>query len=273
MRERGRTVNKILDILSIEAPKPLVFGWFHLMWIGILIIAVALTAIFLKRTTKRQNKWIIFAFSLICIVCGVVQQLVYSYHGGEGWSYQWYAFPFQFCATPMYVGIIAAFLPNCKVRKALYGFLAIYGMFGGLCIYIYPEQVFNTDYLFVQIQTMLYHGIIFLMGVYLIMSNRIENKKEFLLGGFSVFLLLVFLAEILNIIAQYTGIADISSFNMVYISPYKTTTLPILPAVQNFSFILFLLVYILAFTLFSHIVFYSIYGLKRRGISFKRKSI
>jgi len=194
-------VNKILDILSTEAPKPLVFGWFHLMWIGLLIIAITLTAMFLKKTTERQNKWILFTFSLTCIVVGVLKQLIYSYHGGEGWSYQWYAFPFQFCSTPMYVGMIAAFLPDSKIRRAMYGFLAIYGMFGGLCIYVYPEQVFNTGYLFVQIQTMLYHGIIFLMGVYLIVSGRVESKKEFLLGGFSVFLSLVLLAEILNVIA------------------------------------------------------------------------
>ena len=273
MRERGQPVNKFLDILSTEAPKPLVLGWFHLMWIGILIIAIALTARFLRRTTEKQNKWILFTFSLICIIFEVLKQLIYSYHGGEGWSYQWYAFPFQFCSTPMYVGIIAAFLSDSKVRRAMYGFLAIYGMFGGLCIYLYPEQVFNTDYLFVQIQTMLYHGILFLMGLYLIVSDRIKNKKEFLSGGFSVFLLLVLLAEIFNIIAQYTGIADISNFNMFYISPYKITTLPALPAVQSFSFVLFLLVYLLAFILFSHMVFYVVYGLKKRDISFKKKSV
>ena len=33
------------------------------------------------------------------------------------WNYQWYAFPFQFCSTPMYVGLIAA-LTNSDYQKS-----------------------------------------------------------------------------------------------------------------------------------------------------------
>ena len=252
-----------LDFLATKGPRPEIFSWFHLLWTGIIIAAIALTVIFLRYVSEKRNRWFLFGLTMTMIVCEVLK-LVITTHVNNG--FRWMFFPFQFCSTPMYVGLLAAFLPDCKVRRALYSFLATYGLFGGLAILLYPLQVFDTDYVFLQNQTMIHHGIIALIGIYLIASGRVKFNKELVIGSVIVFLSLNAIAEGFNTIAYWAGIANdptqLNQFNMFYISPFQTTGLPGLAELQKVSFTLFLIAYLIVFTLLAYMMFFIAYGFK-----------
>jgi hypothetical protein len=238
---------------------PAILGPFHLMWIGILIAAAVLTALFLRRANEKANRWVLISFALICIIFEIGKQLRLTY--AYDWQYKWHIFPFQFCSAPMYICLIAAFLPDGKVRQALYNFLAVFGMFGGLAVCLYPEGVF-TAFVFVNCQTMIHHVTLFLMGFYLIMCGRIKLNKG-LVNATTVFLALIIIAQCLNIAAYLAGISPGQLFNMFFISPFHTTTLPVLPLIQEYSFALFHLTYFTVVTAAAYATFFLFYGGKK----------
>ena len=80
--------------------------------------------------------------ALVVILLEIYKQINYtfSYEGAITFDYQWYAFPFQFCSTPMYVGLLVGLFRKGKIHDALCAYLATYAVFAGLCVMIYPER-------------------------------------------------------------------------------------------------------------------------------------
>ena len=109
---------------SMETPTP--FGWFHLMWLAITFLAL----IPLLRLPKAQSpdhvRCIVLVSAIIVTVLEVYKQINYSfsYESGITFDYQWYAFPFQFCSTPMYIGLLAGLIKKGKVHESLCAYLA-----------------------------------------------------------------------------------------------------------------------------------------------------
>ena len=95
-----------------------------------------------------------------------------------------------------------------------------------------------------------------MVSIYLIMSGAIKINKENFKNGFKVFLIFVLIAEILNIFIYNSGVLNGETFNMFYISPYFISTLPVFDAIQqNVSFVIYLLIYIIAIFIGSLIVY------------------
>jgi len=104
------------------------------------------------------------------------------------------------------------------------------------------------------------------VSVYLLMSREVEINKKNLISSFTVFLIFVVIAEILNIVIYNSGILNGETFNMFYISPYFITHLPVFKTVQeSVPFIFYLLFYIVVIFLGSLIV-YLIYYLINKGV-------
>ena len=81
------------------------------------------------------------------------------------------------------------------------------------------------------------------------------------------------IAEILNIFVYNIGVLNGETFNMFYISPYFTSTLPVFDVVQeNVPFIIFLLIYIWAIFMGATLVYKISYFIKNI-ISRKQKHI
>ena len=88
-------------------------------------------------------------------------------------DYQWYAFPFQFCSTPMYIGLLAAVVKRKSLHIRLCSYLATYALFAGICVMAYPVTVF-IDTVGINIQTMVCHGSMITTGIVLLRTGYVK---------------------------------------------------------------------------------------------------
>lgn len=235
---------------------------------GLVIIITTLLCLYAVKHRNDQEKLVRFTrivvltYSILGIILEIYKQLNFSFNSTSGeWSYQWYAFPFQFCSTPMYVGLIAGCCKEGGFQKFLYSYLATFALFAGLSVMFYPGDVF-TRTIGINIQTMVCHGGMVVMGIYLWFSKQVKFEFKTILKALSVFCVLVAIALIMNIIYNSTG--NTATFNMFFISPYLPCTLPILNMIYEMvPYPVFLIIYIIGFTLAAFIMLLVAMGINR----------
>lgn len=241
---------RLLRIFDYKMEVPGLFGWFHLMWIALVILgSLGLCALHKRKSSAVPG--VLLITSVIVALLEVYKQINYSFSYTDGirFDFQWYAFPFQFCSTPMYVGLLAGIIRKGKFHDALCAYLATFSVFAGVCVTVYPGDVF-VDTLGINIQTMICHGGMICLGVYLFYSGHVKPQWKTLFKAIPVFFACVLLASVMNDIAHASGLLERETFNMFFISPYCEPSLPVYSTVQQLMpFPWCLLVYVLAFTL------------------------
>lgn len=241
----------LITTLDAQMTEPTMFGWFHLLFIALTIIATIFLCKRFKNADEKTVRKIILTISLISIILEIYKQFNYTFSYKDGTivaDYQWYAFPFQFCSTPMYVGLLAALIKNKRVHTALCNYLATFAVFAGLCVMLYPPQVFIGT-IGINIQTMICHGSMIVLGAYMLYTNYAKRENKTIISATVVFSACVVVAIILNEIANATGLLNRETFNMFYFSPYCEPSLPVYSLVQAVvPYPLSLIIYILGFT-------------------------
>ena len=100
----------LLNVLDTEMETPTMYGWFHLLWWGITLGAAVLLCVLHKRKpSERRVRAVVLGVALTVFILEVYKMINYSftYENGEIlFDFQWYAFPWQFCSTPMYAGLL-----------------------------------------------------------------------------------------------------------------------------------------------------------------------
>lgn len=215
-------LEKVLAFLHKTVDEPACYGWYH--WVCIAtIISLCAACILLGKYCKRKHvNGVLFSTATLLIVLEVFKQLYVSYNvADDTWSYPWSDFPFQFCSTPMYIMLLASFCRKGKLYDACTAFLSTYGLFAGVLVVLYPETVFCTD-LAINIHTMIYHGLMIVIGVFLYATGTVKTQFSILLKALPIFLVLLSLAIIMNsIYAKYGDLTQ--NFNMFYISTVADT--------------------------------------------------
>ena len=236
---------------------PGAYSPFHLLWIGITILAaIAIALTVARKHSQKADRIVISVFSIILIGCEVFKQLFwYAFYE----YYRFEIFPFQFCSVPIYVAIFASVIPWDKIREVCYRFLAFYGIIGGLAVMLVPNAVLYTYFVPMSLHAMLWHAVLVVMGVYLIVSRGYGKTIRELFTPALVFLGFVVLAIIGNVLVYKLHLGTEACqpgdrLSMFYISPYYITELPLLGAVQELSYPLFLLCYLFLFNGFACIV-------------------
>jgi hypothetical protein len=249
----------ILELLSLEMKEPLAFqslseSWFHYLSLMLMVIMMIWSTRYLKNKSVKHVKKYLLIFAVILIVLEIYKQIIYTY--SNQWAYRWYAFPFQFCSVPMYVGLIIGLTKNNKIYQIGTSFLATYGLFAGIAVMFYPIDAFVTT-IGINIQTMIHHGGIAVVGFSLIFSKQVSLKLTTLFKGSIMFSIVIFIAILLNWIHN-TWIFE-GSFNMFFINPKYENNLPILSGIQPLvPSILFIVIYYVGFSLVAGIVFKTI---------------
>ncbi len=248
---------KILQILDTQMPKPEMYGWFHLVWFAISILAGILLCRFFKEGTKKQARTIVLVTAILVIVLEVYKMINYTFTYEDGKiiaDFQWYAFPFQFCSTPMYVGLLAGLTKKGKLHDAFCAYLATFAVFAGACVMFYPVSVFIST-IGINIQTMICHGSMLSIGIYLLYTGYVKIEHKTILKALPVYAAAVGLAVIINEIAHQTGLLETETFNMFFVSPYCEPSLPVYSLVQAvvpFPWCLF--IYIAGFTAGAYVI-------------------
>ena len=236
---------------------PGMFSWFHFMWLAIMIagcIAIALTVA--KKHNPKYDRIVIGIASVLLVICEVFKQLFwFEFYG----YYRFEIFPFQFCTVPIYVSIVASLVTSEKIREVCYRFLAFLGIVGGIAVMLVPTAVLYTYFVAMSYHSMIWHSILVIMGVYLIVSRGYgKNLKELFVPSL-MFVGFVALAIIGNVLVYKLHLSTDAcqpgdNLSMFYISPYYPTQLPLLGAIQNFSYPLFVICYLMIFGSFSMLI-------------------
>jgi len=254
-------LENILRLLDIEMTQPTLYGWFHILSLVLTVAATVLLCRFGKKWSPRK---VVLVTAILVSVLEIYKQINYSfsYEGGITFDYQWYAFPFQFCSTPMYVGLLAGLLKKGKLQNACYAYLATYAVFAGVCVMLYPATVFIRT-VGINIQTVVCHGSMIVIGVWLLYTGHVQVGHKTILRAIPVFAVCVGLAVTMNEIAHTTGLLERETFDMFFISPYGTPSLPVYSLVQGVvPFPWCLVIYILAFSLAAYLMLLAALGVK-----------
>ena len=177
---------RVLD-LGMETPQP--YGWFHLLWFVLAIEVGILLCVTHRHGDDRRVRRVVLWVAISVILLEIYKQVNYSF-SYEGdvvtFDYQWYAFPFQFCSMPMYVGLLAGLTKKGRLHRAMCAFLATYAIFAGVCVMFYPVQVFIGT-VGINIQTMICHGSMITVGIYLLYTGYVKTNLRTLFRAMAVF--------------------------------------------------------------------------------------
>lgn len=255
-----RFVQRISHIMEV----PPSYGIFHLISV---IVAIALTTIlclFLKNASSKTFRIISLFAWLVMVILEVAKQLVlaYSFEGGTVTaSYSWTDFPYQLCSTPIYLLPFVIFMKDGKVRDSIMSFISTFALFGGLVVFVYPNDVFVENTI-VNLQTMIHHGLQIVLGIYFMVYNRKKLNAKYFLRGIIVFAIMTAIAIILNLVVYHFITKDI--FNMFFISPYFPQHLPVLSTVSQMApYWVYLIAYLIGFVIAGYLVYIVQYGIIR----------
>lgn len=252
---------KFLYFLQGEMKEPTAFGWFHILWLILVVMASIILYKYKKYYNEKQLKTVLTVYGVVALILEILKQLIWSFNydiltNTITWDYQWYAFPFQLCTTPIFISLICLVLKKGKIRDSLLSYLSYVTILGSFFTMIMPDSCFTSDIL-VNIHTMWLHLGSFVVSIYLLMSGEVKIKLQSLKKAIFVFFTFVIIAVIMNIIIYNFGILNGESFNMFYISPYFESSLPVFDIIQkNVPYIIYLFIYVLALSLGSFVVYF-----------------
>ena len=250
---------------------PGMFSWFHFLWLGIMVaFCVVMSLAFARKHDPKTDRRVITTLAITLLLGEIFKQLFwFEYYQ----YYRWEIFPFQFCSVPIYVSLFASFAPWEKAREVCYRFLAFFGIIGGLAVMFVPSAVLYTYFVPISLHSMIWHSILVGMGVYLIVSRGYGKELKELVQPFFMFLCFVCMAIIGNILVYKLHLGtdachEGDNLSMFYLSPYYPTQFPLLGAVQEFCYPLFVLCYIAFFTALSLLV-WKVANICRKGVKAK----
>ena len=247
---------EILEFLDADMTEPKPYGWFHLLWLALSFGLGVLFCRLFSKGTEQQVRGVVLGVALVVTALEIYKQInfTFSYEGGTiTGDYQWYIFPWQFCSTPLYVGLLAG-ITRGKLHRCLCCYLATFALFAGLCVMFYPTTVF-VETIGINIQTMVCHGTMISVAMYLLYTGYVKAEGKTVLRALPIFVAAVTLAVIMNEIAYRTGLLETETFNMFFVSPYCEPSLVVYSAVQKaVAFPWCLILYVGGFTLAAYIM-------------------
>lgn len=272
-----KIMEKIYEFFAGEMPTPPSFGWFHFMWVAIMIGLTVFMCIKFKNCSDKTFRTITLIGWILIVVLEIYKQIIFTFNNDSPTltaDYQWYAFPFQLCSSPLYVLPFIAFMKDGKIRDMLIAFISTFSLFGGLIVFIYPNDVF-IELIGINIQTMVHHGLQIVFGIFYMVYNRKKTNFKYFLGAIPVFVLLSGIAILLNETLGAYIVSTGEDFSMFYISSLVPNHLPILSDVYKaVPWGVFLIAYLVGFCLVSALIYYIMVGIMAlvRFISSKTKN-
>lgn len=257
---------KVLEFLDTPMTEPTSYGTFHIIWIVLSLVAGVALCIFFKDSKKYAPR-VMLVTAIIVIVLEIYKLInhAFDYEDGISYAFPWEYFPFQFCSTPMYVGLLAGLIRKGRIHNALCAYLATFAVFAGLVVMAYPNDVF-VETAGINYQTMICHGSMLSIGIYLFGTGYVKAEHKTIFKALPVFCVAVAIAAGLNEWAHRVGILEMDKFNMFYFSPHQDPHLPVYSNVQEALGVanpLSFVVYVAGFTLAAYIVLLIAMGLRR----------
>lgn len=246
---------KFLRALKSEMPTPTWFGWYHLLWLGVMFATCVLIYIFRKKIDRKAVNIILLVVGIALVLLEALKQFERSFSigdGGPNWHYPPSDFPFQFCSTPMYLMVLSGILRKGKVYDTLLCYLPTYAFFGGALVMIYPLGVYVSS-IFINIHTMIWHASMTIVGFTILATRSVAFSIKSVLKATIVFGIMLVMAVLMNVFAHL--IVPDEYFNMFFIGPYYPNNFVVLQDIYaHVPWIVFIFIYAFGFFLASLIV-------------------
>ena len=255
---------ELFKFLELSMETPTNYSWFHLLFLALIIALTTVLIVFFRNTTDKKFRIILLILWGIMVLFEIYKQLTFTFRvnsAGDGLdiSYQWYAFPFQLCSTPLYVLPVVIFAKEGKLRQACMAFSSFFAFFGGLAVMIFPGDVFMSQ-IGICIQTMIHHGFQVVTGIFISVWNRKNFNIKYWIPSIFVYLALISIACTMNgtaFLLYDNGVyTELHNFNMFYIRHDLTCSMPILSTIQPIvGPYAFFFIYFIGFVFVSFIMF------------------
>lgn len=252
-------INALLDLFELKMKEPVAYApftesWFHYLSLLLMVVYTILLTIRFKRADEEGVKHTLRNIGIALIIFEIYKQVTFSYHDDGSWHFQWYAFPFQFCSTAMYMMFLVGMSRNKSMYDYGLAFLATFTMFAGLAVMFYPVTVF-VDQIGINIQTMFYHGSMAAVGLALVFSGKVSHAYQTVVKGMIPMTILILMAVLMNGLFN-RFMPDSGTFNMFFINPAYASGLVILNDIQpHVSPMMFIIIYFAGISFVSLIVF------------------
>lgn len=270
----------ILNILETPMKMPTVFGWYHFLCLGLTAGLTVLLCTRFRKCAPETIRKVVFAVAVVVAVLEIYKQIVFTFSVQDGAivaKYAWFVFPWQFCSTPMYVGLLLGAFRKGKVHDALCAYLATYALFAGLCVMAYPGDVY-LSLIGINIQTMVCHGSMIVIGIWLLATGHVPLEHKTIVKAFWVFLAGLGIAVTLNEAFWHWNVTGGEVCNLFFVNPHFPGTLAVYKEVQQVvPYPWCLLVYIAVFTLAAYLILLCAMVLRRwkktKGLEEKRSVV
>lgn len=233
------------------------YGRLHIAFLILMVSLSVFLCLKYKDCNDKKIRSILLPIWLTMVALEIYKNLYMSvsFKGSTAtWEYPPYIFPFQFCSTPLYILPLVVFLKEGKVRDACMAFSCTFALFAGIAVYAYPGGIFIRD-VTICIQSLIHHGLQMASGIFIFAYCRKKMSIKFFASGVICFFALASVAMALNL-SVHPFVER--TFNMFYISPYHRSSLPVLHEIYPLvPYPVFLLIYLIGFSLAASIVFYS----------------
>lgn len=254
-------VRGLYEVLNEQMQKPEAYGKFHIISL-LIILALTIAVPYLLRNVKGSTlRWVLGFVWVLMVVTEVLEKFVLG-TTVEGdilvFRYLWGSFPYQLCATGLWVLPFILIMHECKARDCMMIYMGLYSFFGGLLVCLVPVTVYSTMVI-VNVHTMIQHGSQVIIGVLLLVHNRRKLNIKSFAGATAVFGVLVCLAIVMNEVFYHTMAAfgNHDVFNMFYISRYYNSNLPVFGVIYELvPWVVFVILYVIGFVLISFAIYF-----------------
>lgn len=263
-------LENILKFLNVQITKPELYGTFHIVCLVLMISVSVLLCYLWERGTIRNVRNVLLVTAIVVLFFEVYKQINFTFQVTETGiksDYQWNAFPWQLSTIPIYISFIAS-LSKGRVHQHACAYLSTYALFSGLAVMLYPATAF-TETLGICIQTMICHGSMVVIAIFLYYTEHVYTEWKTLLRAIPIFCIAlsgaIFLNEIYHLI-----LPDGETFNMFLLSRHYPSDLPVYSIVHNWImgknpalYPICLLLYVIGFTAVAALLFYIVRIIKR----------
>ena len=224
-------MERFLYFLQGQMKEPGLFSWFHIVMLIPIIAAAILIPLFFKDAKEKIYKRIILIIWIVLIVLEIFKQLLLAFHYGPPsyWEYSIRDFPFSICSMVYYLAPIILFLnkeKHPKIVDAATGYFSFITLTMGIIVCVYTKMVTSTM-IFINIQTLVHHGSLVVLGVFIFVWNRRSITIKTFYRSLILFAITAAIAILINV-AFYPHF-----INMFFINPTRITNLPIGNIVQE----------------------------------------
>ena len=210
-------IEKLMWAVECEMVPPTAYGLFHIILIIVGLTLCISLAWICRKFDDKKNKILLLSFAGVLIASEIFKHM-FLFYVIEGGAISWGEFPFQMCSMPMYLCPFAVLTKNERFRRAAYGFMMCFNLLGGFAGVFEPSGVFHEQ-VFSTVHAIVWHYSLVFLAFYIMFSHRAGRKKEDYFDIVKLFILLCFIAFVINTIIGITVGAEV---NMFFVGPNPT---------------------------------------------------